>query len=97
MAEYTISLPESLYHQVIAAAKSAGKTPVEWIAQNLPTSEVPKPTSTFPMDLVGVFDSSVPPTHPDEVPHPVKEDDLFGQYVIEKMAKQGIHIPPRQP
>ncbi|MGC1309784.1 MAG: hypothetical protein WA885_21375 [Phormidesmis sp.] len=90
MAEHTITLSESTYQSLIAAAQSKGISPDDWIASKLNTStEIPKPSSTFPSDLVGAFNSKDQSLQS----RPVDENDAFGQYVVEKMAKQGIHLP----
>lgn len=90
MAEHTITLSESTYQTLIAAAQARGISPDDWIASKLTiASECPKPSSEFPHDLVGSINSKASPV----AVRPVEKEDAFGQYVIEKMAKQGIHLP----
>lgn len=90
MAQHTITLSESTYHSLLAAAEAQGMSPESWIASQLsPSNQIPQPSSDFPADLIGVINSKVQPFQG----KPVDEDDLFGQCLVEKMAKQGIHLP----
>lgn len=90
MTDHTITLSESTYRGLIAVAQSKGISPDDWIASKLDIStEIPVPSSEFPSDLVGSFNSKNQPCQGSAV----EENDAFGQYVVEKMAKQGIHLP----
>ena len=90
MAEYTITLSESTYRSLIAAAQAKGVSPDDLIALNLTANAgLPQPSSEFPEDLIGSINSKAKPFNGSSV----DEDDAFGQCVVEKMAKQGIHLP----
>ena len=51
--------------------------------------KVPAPSAELPEDLIGSFNSKTQSLQG----RPVSKDDAFGQYVVKKMKKQGIHLP----
>jgi hypothetical protein len=90
MSEHTISLPESIYQSLLKAAQAKGLSPANWIAAQLaPVTEQKQPPTDFPEDLFGIIDSKAEPIHRASI----DEDDAFGQGVVAKLAKQGIHLP----
>lgn len=97
MTERTITLPESVYRSLVAIAQKRGMTPESWIALQISDltevvnsqDEKPELPPEFPSDLIGSFNSKKQSLQS----RPVDEDDAFGRYLVEKMKKQGIHLP----
>lgn len=93
MTEHTITLSESTYRLLMEEVQAKGMSPNDWIAAELAaTAALPKPSAEFPEDLIGSIDSGAEPEYSDDLP-PARTRDLFGEAVIEKMARQGIHLP----
>lgn len=92
MTEHTITLSESTYRRLMEEVRAKGISPNDWIAAELAATALPKPSAEFPEDLIGSIDSGAEPEDSDDLP-PARTRDLFGEAVIEKMAKQGIHLP----
>lgn len=84
MSEHQLSLPDDVYHNLLAAAALEGVTPVDWIATHLPAT-VKQPVAGDISDLIGSEDSRQPTLRP--------KPTSFEAILIDKMAKQGIHIP----
>jgi hypothetical protein len=87
MTNYTITLSEETYHQLLNAAQTQGVTPEHWISSQLAsqTAELP-PLSQLLTGLIGAIDSRVtPPTLPSK--------SKFGEAIAQKLAKQGIQKP----
>lgn len=86
MSERQLSLPEDVYQGLLAAAAMEGATPAGWIATHLPASAKQQEFSPeLVADLIGSIDSRQQSCHS-------YEKTPFGEFVIAKMAKQGVHI-----
>lgn len=110
MSERILSLPETLYHALLATAQEKGLTPIGWLAEQLcvpvetiaiedrqrldEVSDDPnQPLSTLLDELTGTINSKLPPDSSSDEPHPIEENDPFGDAFIADMARQGIHLP----
>lgn len=83
MNEHQLSLPDDVYQNLLAAATMEGVTPADWIAAHLPAA-TEKPVAGDISDLIGSVDSRQPRQRPEPTP--------FEAILIDKMAKQGVHI-----
>jgi hypothetical protein len=87
MSEHQLSLPDDVYRGLLADAAKKGISPVDWIAAHLPASDEQQEFSPDVVaDLIGSFDSR-------QHSYPPREKTPFEEILIEKMAKQGVHIP----
>lgn len=87
MSEHLISLPENVYCQLLAVAKTQGMTPADWIAAQLPhDADLQSPLSSSLSGLIGAINSQVKPS-------PSYEKTAFGEAIASKLARQGIHRP----
>lgn len=87
MSEHQISLPDSVYENLLAVAAMQGVTPADWIAAQIPASaEQQKSLPELLSGLVGAINSQ-------EEPHPSYDKTAFGEAIAAKLAKQGIHRP----
>ena len=85
MSKYQISLPDSVYENLLAVAAMQGVTPADWIAAQLPAfAEEPKSLPDLLYGLVGAINSQ-------EEPRPSYNKTAFGEAIAAKLAKQGIH------
>ena len=73
----------------VAEPQPAFEFPEDLIGSVDSRDKIPEPSSEFPEDLIGSFNSKTQSLQS----RPVGKDDAFGQYVVEKMKKQGIHLP----
>jgi hypothetical protein len=86
MSEHQLSLSESVYQHLLAAAAMEGITPEKWIETHLPPAAKQQQAPCGDIsDLIGSVDSRRPAHRPPPTP--------FEQILIDKMAKQGVHIP----
>lgn len=111
MAERTLTLPEDTYRRLLAVAQAQGITPERWIVSKLSEQSVTAQSQTDSKDRATRLDnaeqkplsellSGLPTVDSRDGKfqgRPVDKDDLFGQYVIEKMKKQGIYLPEDSP
>jgi len=87
MAEYQITLPETIYHTLLSVAQQQGITPADWIAVHLPLAPPPEqPLSDLLADLIGAIDSQTEPHHP-------VQKTPFGEGIAAKLAQQGLRRP----
>ena len=87
MSDHQLSLPDSVYQHLLAAAEIEGITPVDWIATHLPVAAKEQQSVSGDIsDLIGSVDSrrSAPLSQP-KTP--------FEEILVAKMAKQGVYIP----
>ena len=87
MSHHQLTLPNSVYQHLLAAAAIECITPVDWIATHLPVAAKQQQSVSGDIsDLIGSADSrrSAPPSQP-KTP--------FEEILVAKMAKQGIYIP----
>ncbi len=86
MSEHQISLPDSVYENLVAVAQMQGMTPADWIASQLPTfAPQQKKSSPDLLDgLIGAINSK-------EEPHLDYDKTVFGEAIASKLAGQGIH------
>ena len=86
MSDHQLSLPDDVYQHLLTAAAVEGVTPLEWIATHLPPTVKQEHFNPGDIsDLIGSVDSRRPAHRPAPTP--------FEQILIDKMAKQGVHIP----
>ncbi len=86
MSEHQLSLPDDVYWGLLAAAETEGVTPAGWIATHLPPTIKHEHSNPGDIsDLIGSVDSRRPAHRPTPTP--------FEQILIDKMVKQGVHIP----
>ena len=84
MSEYQISLPDTVYDSLLAAAEAQGMSSADWIAARLPVpAESPKPLPDLLAGLVGAINS--------QEPRPSYDRTAFGEAIAAKLTQQGIH------
>lgn len=82
MTEHTISLPESIYRGLLAAAQARGLSPAKWIALQLaPETDEPQSSTQLSEDLVGAINSKAEPIHRSHT-----EVDRYSQPLSELLA-----------
>ena len=103
MTEHTISLPERVYHGLLAAAQAEGLSPAKWIALQLAPDEVPQSSNEVLEDpSIRAIDSKgepVPrnPTEVDKQAQPLFDllNGLAG--VIDSKAEPCHSSEPKRP
>jgi hypothetical protein len=87
MAEYQITLPETVYYTLLSVAQQQGITPADWIAVHLPLAPPQEqPLPDLLNDLVGAIDSQAEPPH-------LFQKTPFGEGIAAKLARQGLRRP----
>lgn len=87
MSDHQLSLPEGVYQHLLAAAAMEGITPVDWIATHLPPAVMQRQSAPGDIaDIIGSIDSR-------NSRHASLAKAPFEKILIEKMAKQGVHLP----
>lgn len=87
MDKHQLSLSDEVYQGLLTAAAMEGVSPEGWIATHLPPGvKQPQQPAADISDLIGSVDSRKR-TQPPAPPTP------FEEILLEKMAKQGIHLP----
>lgn len=86
MSDRQLTLPDSVYQHLLAAAAIEGITPVEWIATRLPVAAKQQSVSGDISDLIGSVDSR-------HSVHRSQPKTPFEEIIVAKMAKQGVYIP----
>lgn len=82
-----LSLSDDVYQGLLAAAAIEGVSPEDWIATHLPPNvKQPQPVTADISDLIGSVDSR-------QRIHPLLPPTPFEEILLEKMAKQGVHLP----
>lgn len=86
MSDHQLTLPDSVYQHLLAAATIAGITPVDLIATHLPVTAKQQSVSGDISDLIGSVDSR-------HSVHRSQPKTPFEEIIVAKMAKQGVYIP----
>lgn len=86
MSDHQLTLPDSVYQHLLAAAAIEGITPVDWIATHLPVTAKQQSVSGDISDLIGSVDSR-------HSVHRSQPKTPFEEIIVAKMAKQGVYIP----
>ena len=86
MIENQISLPNSVYENLLAVAAIKGVTPADWIAAQLPASVEQQKSLPNLSGLIGAVNSQ-------EEPRQSYGKTAFGEAIAAKLAKQGIYRP----
>lgn len=86
MSDHQLTLPDSVFQHLLAAAAVEGITPVDWIATHLPVAAKQQSVSGDISDLIGSADSR-------RSVHRSQPKTPFEEILVAKMAKQGVHIP----
>lgn len=109
MSDRQLSLPESVYQNLVAAAVMEGLTPVDWIAVHVPQSAPVAPpagSSYKRFKSTGSIENDAPAAfHPEStldligsldsrrLSRPTTRKTLYEEILSEKMAKQSVIIP----
>jgi hypothetical protein len=90
MSEHQISLPDSVYENLLAIAAMEGMTPADWIAAHVPhaTAAPNQQQSLYDLlaDLAGAISD-------DGESHQPGIKTVVNEQIAAKLAKPGIHQP----